>query len=174
MRKLFPIAVALLAAVSCCKVPCGDRLLSGGKTVKGIDAVVLEEAVPEFPGLTLRTVEFVNNGTKAVKVDAMESSFIEVSGKEIWSFQPSSTGWRKDWAFPIEKGFYQRNFLGMNDPDYGGGIPMVTLWTPESNLSTGIAESVIKQVSMPVTRKGNTAWACIRQDCPEPVTLEPG
>ena len=174
MRKIFPIAVALLAAVSCCKAPCGDRLLSGGKTVKGIDAVVLEEAVPEFPGLTLRTVEFVNNGTKAVKVDAVESSFIEVTGKEIWSFQPSSTGWRKDWAFPIDKGFYQRNFLGMNDPDYGGGIPMVTLWTPEANLSTGIAESVIKQVSMPVTRKGNTAWACIRQDFPEPVTLEPG
>lgn len=174
MRKLLPIAVLLLAAVSCSKAPLGDRLLLGSKTVKGIEVTVCEEAVPVFPGLTLRTVVFVNNGPKAVKVDALESSFIEVSGKEVWSFQPSSTTYRKDWAFPISGSFYQRNFLGMNDPDYGGGIPMVTLWTPEQNLSTGIAEPKLLQLSMPVTMKGNRAWACIRQDLPEPVVLEPG
>lgn len=174
MRKFFPVTIALLAAFSCCKAPLGDHLLLGNKTVKGIETEVIEETLPDFPGLTIRTVRFVNNSSTTVLIDAVESSFIEVSGKDVWSFQPSSTAYRKDWAFPIGRGFYQRNFLGMNDPDYGGGIPMVTLWTPDSNLSTGIAEPVLKQLSMPVTRKGNHAWACIRQDFPEPVELGPG
>ena len=62
----------------------------------------------------------------------------------------------------------------MNGDDYGGGIPMVTLWTKDENLSVGVAEPQLTLVSMPVTRKGNTARACIRQDFSQPVVLEPG
>ena len=174
MRKLFSLTIVLLAAFSCCKAPCGDRLLSGGKTVKGI--TVNEDCTnPEgFPGLTVRELVFVNTSGKTVKVDAVESSVISVEGPEVWTFQPSSTEERKDWVFPVEKGFYQRNFLGMNNSDYGGGIPMVSLWTADKNVSVGLAEDRLKLASMPVTRKGNTTWALIRQDFEEPVVLEPG
>ena len=124
--------------------------------------------------MTVIETAFVNNSGKAVTVTAAEGASISVESPEIWSFQPTSTAWRKDWAFPIGKGFYQRNYLGMNDPDYGGGIPMVTLWAKDTNISVGIAEDRLKLVSMPVTRKGNKATACIREDYDTPVTLAPG
>ena len=175
MKRIIPVAILLCVAASCCKeIPAGDRLLFGNKTVKGVEAIVTCTAPEGFPGMTVREIAFVNTSDKAVKVDASETSFISVEGTEVWTFQPSSTAWRKDWVFPVEKGFYQRNYLGMNDPDYGGGIPMVTLWTRDANVSTGIAEDRLRLVSMPVKRKGNVTTACIREDYETPVELQPG
>ncbi len=173
MNRFLAIAALLLLVAGCSPKPT-DCLISGGKVADSISTIVTSECQPGFAGLTIRTVAFVNESDKPVTVDAIETSRIRVSGKEIWSFQPTSTGDRLDWAMPVARGFYQRNFLGMNGSDYGGGIPMVSLWTPETNISVGLAEPVLKLVSMPVRRRGNTAEACIRQDFEEPVVLAPG
>ena len=172
MKRLLPI-FALIALASCSGLP-SDRLLTGGKTAGNVTVLVGTGSPDAFPGMTLRSVAFVNNGSAPIKVDAIETSFIEVAAPDVWTFQPTSSGERKDWAFPVKDGFSQRNYLGMNDPDYGGGIPMVCLWSPDKNVSVGIAEPVLRLVSMPVTRKGGRTRACIRQDFPEPVTLAPG
>lgn len=173
MKKIvFPVVLVLVAAA--CQRPGPDRLLSDGKALSGIRVLTEEQSPEGFPGLIVRTVRFVNTGSAPVRVDAMETSCTEVSGQEVWTFQPTSSAERKDWAFPVEDGFYQRNYLGMNDSDYGGGIPMVTLWTRETNRSVGIAEPCLKLVSMPVRREGNRTWALIRQDFDTPVVLAPG
>ena len=151
-----------------------DCLLSGGRVIAGVDCIVTCQDAEGFDSLTVRSVSFINNGTKPVKVDAMETSRICLEGEEIWSFQPTSSGERLDWVLPVKKGFKKRNYLGMNGPDYGGGIPMVSLWTPEANISVGMAEPVLRLVSMPVKRYGNTAEACIRKDFDEPLVLQPG
>lgn len=173
MKKIL-LPLAVLAIAACCPEIPQDRLVSGEKTVPGI--TVLDNTLPAdgCPGLRIRELAFVNTGSKAVTVDAIESSRIQLQGDKVWSLQPSSTAERKDWVLPVGKGFYQRNFLGMNDPDYGGGIPLVCLWGPGANISVGIAEPVMRQVSLPVRRKGNTVSALVRQDFPEPVTLQPG
>ncbi|MBQ3660259.1 MAG: alpha-galactosidase [Bacteroidales bacterium] len=173
MKNYILIITAFLAAACSTKLPV-DRLVCGGRTVKDIGVIVSEQPAEGFDGMTLRTVTFVNNGTAAVIVDAMESSRIEICGKKVWSLQATSSEDRKDWLLPVNKGFYQRNYLGMNQSDYGGGIPMICLWTPEQNLSVGVAEPVLKLVSMPVSRRGNRTCACIRQDFDEPVMLQPG
>ena len=173
MKKAILIIAAALAA-ACTSTPPVDRLISGGKTVGEVTVNVVDQPVAQFEGMTLRTVEFINTGSKAVSVDAMETSRIELCGDKVWSLQATSSEERKDWVLPVDNGFYQGNYLGMNDSDYGGGIPMVSIWTPEENLCVGVAEPVLKLVSMPVSRKGNLTTACIRQDFAEPVVLEPG
>ena len=166
--------LALVAAAACSELPV-DRLLSpAGKTLDGVEVHISSEAVPGFPGMELRSVEFVNTGDKAIEVGAMETSRISVKGSEVWSLQATSTEGRLDWLLPVKRGFSKRNFLGMSESDYGGGIPMICLWTPEENLSVGLAEPVIRLVSMPVEYKCGKAWACIRQDFDEPLTLHPG
>lgn len=172
MKKTILLLSAL--ALAACAQPAKDCALMGGKPVSGLEVLVEEHQPEDFPGLTLRSVAFVNKGKSTLSIDAIETSRTQVQGAEVWTFQPTSTAERKDWAFPIEDAFYQRNYLGMNDSDYGGGIPMVTLWTPEANWSVGVAEPVLRPVSMPVQRNGNRAWACIRQDWEVPVQLEPG
>ena len=165
---------ALLATAACSPIPV-DRLVHCGMTVKGVEAVVSEQESEDFPGMTLRSVAFVNTGEKPVKVKAMETSRIEVPGKLVWTFQPSSTPERLDWAIPVKRAFYhKRNFLGMNHSDYGGGIPMVILWTAEQNISVGLDEDRLRLVSIPVRRCGKKTSACIRQDFHKSIVLEPG
>ena len=170
MKKLIA-GILLPLLLSCGREIPQDRLLSGNRTLKDIAAVVETSA---SGSMNIRTVAFVNNGPAPVSVDAMETSLVEIKGADVWTFQPSSTSERKDWAFPVENGFYQRNYLGMNDSDYGGGIPMVCLWTKDRSISVGLAEPTIKLVSMPVDRKGNVTRARIRQDFETPVILQPG
>ncbi len=170
MKKLIA-GILLPLLLSCGREIPQDRLLSGNRTLKDIAAVVETSA---SGSMNIRTVAFVNNGPAPVSIDAMETSLVEIKGADVWTFQPSSTSERKDWAFPVENGFYQRNYLGMNDSDYGGGIPMVCLWTKDRSISVGLAEPTIKLVSMPVDRKGNVTRARIRQDFETPVILQPG
>ncbi len=170
MKKILFTLLAL--SLAACSRPAADRLLFEGKAVSGVTVTVREE--PATAGMTLRTVAFVNTGSAPLRVDAMETSRTEISGTEVWSFQPTSTADRQDWVLPVPDGFYQRNYLGMNGSDYGGGIPMVTLWTRTDNRSVGVAEPALRLVSMPVQRKGNRTWACIRQDFDTPVELQPG
>ena len=173
MKRVLSLFVAAAVLAACNPAP-QDLALCGGRAVRGLTVTVSTDTPAEFPGMSLRSVAFINQSGSPVKVDAIETSRIAVSGADIWSLQPTSSEARKDWVLPVGKGFSQRNYLGMNDPDYGGGIPMVSLWTQDTNLSVGVAEPALTLVSMPVSRKGGTATACIRQDFDEPVTLAPG
>ena len=170
MKQLF-YTLALAAALLSCAHPATDCAYLDGQPVKDLVPTVTTSPAN---GLTLRSVCFVNKGSQPVSVDAIETSAISLKGKEIWSFQPSSTTYRKDWVLPVEDGFYQRNFLGMNDPDYGGGIPMVSLWSKDECISVGLTEPVLKQVALPVSRQGDKTGACIRQEFSTPVEVAPG
>jgi alpha-galactosidase len=170
MKKIVSFA-SLLAFVACATQPATDCAYFASKPVKGLEAVVSETSAR---GITLRSVCFVNKGSAPVSVDAIETSARILKGGEVWSFQPSSTGERKDWVLPVEKGFYQKNFMGMNDSDYGGGIPMVSIWSKDACLSVGLTEPVLKQVSLPVSRRGNVTRTAVRQEFAEAVTVAPG
>ena len=170
MRKSLILLAAL--AMACTPLP-QDRLITGGQTARNVEVLIMTKPLPG--GMMLRSVSFVNHNASDLKVDAIETSRIVLeSAGEVWSLQPSSTGWRKDWVLEVPGGFSQTNFLGMNDSDYGGGIPMVSVWDSEKCLSLGIAEPVLKLVSMPVKRNGKRTEVCIRQEFVMPKVLHCG
>ncbi len=51
---------------------------------------------------------------------------------------------------PVEPGFAQDNFLGMEASDYGGGTPIVDVWRRDGGLAVGHVETTPKRVSLPV------------------------
>ena len=171
MKKIALLGL-LAAAVACSVKPATDCAYYKGKPVKGLEVVVASSEASA--GMTLRDVCFVNNGAKPVKVSAIETSPISIDGENVWALVPTSSAEREDWVQKIEKGFSKRNYLGMNGADYGGGIPMVCLWTADECVSVGLAEPCLKLASMPVQRKGNVTSAIIRQDFEEPVEIAPG
>ena len=162
----------LAVSVACSVKPATDCAYYKGKPVMGLEVVTATS--PASAGMTLRDICFVNNGSKPVKVSAIETSPISINGDNVWALVPTSSAEREDWVQKIEKGFSKRNFLGMNGADYGGGIPMVCLWTADECVSVGLAEPCLKLASMPVQRKGNFTSAIIRQDFEEPVEIAPG
>lgn len=127
-----------------------------------------------FPGMALIETFYVNKGGGALSVQAIEQNSLRIGADSLlWSFEPSSTSERKDWILPVRPGFEQQNYLGMNDPDYGGGIPMVTLWRRDAGLSTGLTEQTLKTISMPVKWNSGDPYATtvLRYDYPEKVSL---
>lgn len=107
----------------------------------------------DFPDMLIFETYYINKGSKQATVQGWVNTKIRVQptdGDSLWTFQPTSTNLRKDWIFPIKEGFYQQNYLGMNNSDYGGGIPMVDIWRRNGGVSIGVAENTLKLVSMPV------------------------
>ena len=55
----------------------------------------------------------------------------------FWSYEGASYEDRRDWVQPLEPGFEQRNYMGMNASDYGGGTPVVDIWRRDGGLAVG-------------------------------------
>jgi alpha-galactosidase len=72
----------------------------------------------------------------------------------FWSYQSGSYEKRPDWVLPLKPGFKQENFLGMNDPDYGGGTPVSDVWCRDVGIAVGHVEMAPKLVSLPVEEQG--------------------
>lgn len=137
-------------------------------------AVVSLRALSGDPGLS-ETIEFLipssfgnaiickatlhNDGEKPINVESWKllSSLLDArrsgadSAYKFWSFQGGSYPERYDWIFPLTHAFTRANYQGMNAPDYGGGMPVVDLWTQ----SWGYALAVISRkplfLSLPVS-----------------------
>ena len=133
--------------------------------------------VQGYEGLTRVETYYVNRG-KPVSVRAYEMcrTAVEASDSVVWTFQPTSTSARLDWALPVQEGFYKQNYLGMNNSDYGGGIPLIDVWQREGGVAIGLLEPVLHTISMPVEwrRYGKTVTMALREDFEQPVLLQTG
>ena len=93
----------------------------------GLHVVKLQTVTPVegVDGLEVIQTSFINLG-KPVTVKAYElcRTEIEPKGDVVWSLQPTSSNARLDWVLPVKAGFQKENYLGMNNSDYGGGVPL--------------------------------------------------
>ena len=131
-----------------------------------------------FEGWAFYTVEFVNSGNKDIVVKKWVNHSYKIDSKQdkpdFWSFQASSTGARKSWILPVDTGFYQKNFLGMNDPDYGGGIPVLDIWRKDVGIAIGHTSLKPEMVSLPVKMAKGANYSTIGIEYQVNDTLHPG
>lgn len=186
MKKAFYILLGMAAMMAACSAPETERLICAEADMQsfpyqkdGLYVVKYQTVTPveDVEGLELVETFFVNYG-KPVTVKAYELCRTEIEAQDsvVWSLQPSSTNARLDWVLPVKEGFAKENYLGMNNSDYGGGIPVLDLWQRDGGIAIGLFEPVLRMISMPVEwkRYGNTVSACLHYNFPEPVTLENG
>ena len=186
MKKSFYIILAAVAFVACSPKQDTERLICAEADMQSFPycenglRVVKHQTVTPVEGVAgLEVIEtfFVNEG-KPVTVKAYELCRTEVEAKDtvVWSLQPSSTAQRLDWVLPVTEGFQKENYLGMNNTDYGGGIPVVDLWQRDEGLALGLFEPVLRMISMPVEwkRYGKTVRMALHYNFPEPVELATG
>lgn len=110
----------------------------------------------DFPDFLITKVTYTNSGSDTITIIGWINNFYNILPATditpaFWSFQGGSYEDRRDWVQPIEKGFSQENFMGMNASDYGGGTPIVDLWRPDIGIAIGHLETVPKLVSLPVS-----------------------
>ncbi len=152
------------------------RTLSEQPDRGGILKYCESECYDSIPNLFVLHTYYINTSSVPVCVTGWENSSSRFTSSETYAFQPTSTAERQDWMLPVEEGFYQRNFLGMNNTDYGGGIPLIYLWDRDGGVATGLCEPVLREVSMPICRPAGSDAASfsLRYDCPQRILLSPG
>jgi len=135
----------------------GRRLTIVGRAeAPAVEKTVTVDVRDSLPRLALVRVRYTNVGPGDLAVQGWTSHEHAITAATprtkpaFWSFQSGSYEERPDWVRPLEKGFAQENFLGMNASDYGGGTPVVAVWRRDAGMAVGHAELVPKLVSLPV------------------------
>lgn len=110
----------------------------------------------DFAGMLLLNIRYINKGEKEATITAWMNHQLRMKETDdnmpVWSLQTSSSNRRADWILPVFSGFYQKNYLGMNNCDYGGGIPVVDLWRTDGGFAAGLTENTLKLISLPVEK----------------------
>jgi alpha-galactosidase len=145
--------------------PVRDRLGAGFRTVitgtaSSLRKTVIVTVYDRFPRMAFFDVEYTNTGTSDLPVNGWTNQHYSITASAsaaqpaFWSFQSGSYEKRPDWVLPLKPGFQQENFLGMNAPDYGGGTPVVDVWSQDVGIAVGHVEMAPKLVSLPVNQQG--------------------
>jgi alpha-galactosidase len=133
-----------------------EIILQGRFRLKDVEIVkeLMVKTYAAFPGLAVFNVSYINCGKQDLLINRWVNHhytfMAQADTPAFWSFQGSSTDARADWVLPISTGFYQENYMGMNQSDYGGGIPVTDIWRKDAGLAVGHLELVPREVSLPV------------------------
>ena len=117
----------------------------------------------DFPDAAYFDIRYKNVGNKVASITSWVNNEYRIKRTNtelpIWSLQTSSSILRDDWVLPVEPGFFQKNYMGMNNSDYGGGIPVVNLWREDGGIMIGSTEMTPKLFSTPVTMLHHSDYA---------------
>jgi alpha-galactosidase len=86
------------------------------------------------------------------------------SQPDFWMFVGSSSEARQDWIRPLDRDTLIENYLGMNDTDYGGGVPCVVVWNRSECIALGSLSEVPLNIRIPIEKKGDTVRIWIIPD----------
>lgn len=152
----------------------GRRHVLRGQAANGVEKEITLTLYARYPGLALQQTRYRNTGPETLSFSGWRAG-AHVIGARLggaWSFSGATHADRRDWAQPVRAGFSQRNFMGMNASDYGGGTPVAVVWRRDGGLAIGHVETRPKLVSLPVeARRAGTA---IAMEGEETITLAPG
>ena len=133
----------------------GTRLAVSGTSADGVEKTVAVTMYRRHPGMALVRVSYRNTGPHILSLRSWTNGDFRVSASgtrapEFWCYSGASYEDRRDWVQPVEPGFAQDNFLGMEASDYGGGTPIVDVWRRNGGLAVGHVETTPRRVSLPV------------------------
>ncbi|MCB0286580.1 MAG: alpha-galactosidase [Calditrichaeota bacterium] len=160
------------------KIGSGQQVVFTG-TAENLQKNVAISLYDDFPGMAVYQVTYTNTGTADIVIDGwvnnryqLQNATQNVGEAPFWSYQSGSYESRDDWVKPLSPGFEQKNYMGMNASDYGGGTPVSDVWSRSGGLAVGHVELAPKLVSLPVSMSDEHAEIRVSQE--KSVTLKPG
>ncbi|MGW7570280.1 glycoside hydrolase family 36 protein [Streptomyces tendae] len=145
-----------------------------GESATGVRKTVELTSFRRLTGMIVMKVTYTNGTGSPLAVTGWRSGAHELleSPAGFYTFSGTTYEDRRDWVQPVTDGFVQRNSLGMDASDYGGGTPVASVWRPGAGLSVGHVEPVARMLRLPVRRTAGGASIAVEGDTP--VTLGPG
>ena len=158
----------------------GNGVVLESRAESGLVRRVSATVYDRYPSTLVVRTQYTNASDADIAVDGWSVCDLTVqsAGDEpaFWSFQGQSTEEREDWILPLAGGFFQKNYMGMNNSDYGGGIPVVCLWRRDAGVMVGHLSPHPELVSLPVSMGVGEDFAsvAIEKEYDNPLMLHPG
>src|SRR5271165_6576800 len=154
----------------------GTRHLVRGRSSEGIEKEVSIVLHDRYPGFALLKAAYRNVGDAPAGIKGWVNGAhvlkpMKNGALDYWSFSGASYADRRDWVQHLRAGFDQRNFMGMNATDYGGGTPVLDVWRRDCGLAVGHVETVPKLLALPLTV--SAAGARVAVECDQTLALPP-
>ncbi|GAB3980953.1 glycoside hydrolase family 36 protein [Plantactinospora veratri] len=145
-----------------------------GDSTAGVRKTVELTSFQRLTGMIVMRVTYTNISGTELTVTGWRSNAHELLEKPggFYTFSGTTYEDRRDWVQPVPDGFDQKNSLGMDSSDYGGGTPMATVWRRGAGLSVGHVEPVARILRLPVRKTPDGASIAVEGDTPG--TLKPG
>ncbi len=152
----------------------GAQTVITGSSSDGLEKTVTLTPDPAHPGFVVVVTRYRNLSSAAVKIAGWRNAGHTVLPDDggFWSFSGASYADRRDWIQPVGPAFDQRNFMGMNASDYGGGTPVADVWRRDRGLAVGHIETRPRLLALPLTRTAQGAAIAIQGD--QTFDLQPG
>jgi alpha-galactosidase len=156
----------------------GQKLTVVGKT-GDLTKTVAVTIYDKFPTMAFFDVEYTNSGTAKISITKWINNAYTVNAQSkagipaFWSYQSGSYEKRPNWIVPLKVNFSQKNYLGMNANDYGGGTPVLDIWRRDVGIAVGHVELRPKLVSLPVSMPDSN-HAKIAVELERTIDLKPG
>ena len=150
-------------------------------SVSGISTVGLQKSLhirlyDRYPGFLIYRVTYRNTGSRTLNLKAWCNGACRIIGRgelpHFWSYSGATHEDRRDWVLPVRPGFSQRNYLGMNASDYGGGMPIAAVWRRDAGIALGHLARTPQLVSLPVEEHAGDAHLELRSETKR--SLQPG
>ncbi|MCD6115884.1 alpha-galactosidase [bacterium] len=160
----------------------GKMLLLKGLAEKNglkVEKIVKVKIYNDFPDMAVFNVTYINKSSIKLPVRGWVNNRYKIIGSKtekipFWSFQSGTYEDRRDWVLPLKHSFYQKNYMGMNASDYGGGTPVSDVWRKDAGLAVGHLEKTPKLVSLPVKLDSLTHIAEVSVEYKKKTVLAPG
>lgn len=124
-----------------------------------------------LPGLATLNVSYRNLSGRDQRIErwrAADYQLMPVGGTaEYWCYSGASYEDRRDWVQRATPGFAQRNYMGMNASDYGGGTPVTDVWRRDVGLAVGHLEPRPQLLSLPIEVTAAGARVAVESDAPD-------
>lgn len=152
----------------------GTRHVLIGTSPAGIEKEIGVTFFERYPGAAFLDISFRNIGAAPVAVAGWHAATHDLLAHKdgAWTYSGASHPDRRDWVQEVKPGFQQRNFMGMNGSDYGGGTPVAVVWRRDAGLAVGHLDTLPRLVSLPVASQPGGTRLGIEMD--EASLLEPG
>jgi alpha-galactosidase len=133
----------------------GTRLTLIGLSTDGVEKKLVVTLFERHPGIAIMQAFYRNTTVGIVTIRSWVNGDFHVpaSGHRtpaFWCYSGASYEDRRNWVQPVELGFEQDNFLGMEASDYGGGTPIVDVWHRTGGVAVGHVETSPRRISLPV------------------------
>jgi alpha-galactosidase len=136
-----------------------------GENPDGVQKIMTITTFNNLPDFFTLVVTYVNKGKKTYDVDKWVNHHYTLHSAgcspDFFAFQGSSNSSRSDWIQKVDSAYYCKNYMGMNNSDYGGGIPMIDVWRKDVGMAIGHTSTTPQLVSLPIQKLRNDAFATI-------------